>query len=120
WASPAKTSAAPPRSWARHAVIWFGWTSNCCANSASVFSPFKAANATLALKAALWFRRGRLLITSPVQQPYWLHSGQQSTYPDVQISRATSALDLQRLHETLCLGIVVWVTGRTHRAEQTC
>jgi hypothetical protein len=42
------------------------------------------------LKAALWFRRGRLLITSPVQQPYWLHSGQQSTYPDVQISRATS------------------------------
>jgi hypothetical protein len=44
----------------------------------------------LALKAALWFRRIRLLIMSPVPQPSWLHSGQQSTYPDIQISRATS------------------------------
>ena len=29
---------------------------------------------------------------SPVPQPSWLHSGQQSTYPDVQIPRATSNL----------------------------
>src|SRR6266487_3948638 len=34
--------------------------SNCCANSASVLSPFTAAKATLALKAGVWFRRGRL------------------------------------------------------------
>jgi hypothetical protein len=47
----------------------------------SVFSPFQAANATLALKAALWFRRGRLLIMSPVPQPKWLCLGQQSTTP---------------------------------------
>src|SRR6266542_6793398 len=34
--------------------------SNCCANSASVLSPFTAAKATFALKAGVWFRRGRL------------------------------------------------------------
>src|SRR3954447_20843703 len=43
------TSAALPTSCAFHAVIWFGCTSNCCANSASVFSPLMAANATFAL-----------------------------------------------------------------------
>ena len=37
-------------------------TSNCSANSASVFSPLTAANATFALKAGLWFRRGRLVM----------------------------------------------------------
>jgi hypothetical protein len=36
--------------------------SNCCANSASVFSPLTAAKATFALKAGVWFRRGRLVI----------------------------------------------------------
>ena len=41
-------------------VIWLGCTSNCCASSASVFSPFTAAKATFALKAGVWFRRGRL------------------------------------------------------------
>ena len=35
------------------------------ANSASVFSPFRAAKATFALKDAVWFRRGLLLIVSP-------------------------------------------------------
>lgn len=39
------------RNWLRHVVIWFGCTSNCCANSVSVFSPFTAASATFALKA---------------------------------------------------------------------
>jgi len=33
-----------------------------CVSSASVFSPFTAANATFAVNAGLWFRRGRLLI----------------------------------------------------------
>src|SRR3954469_22803099 len=46
-------------------MIWLGWTSNCWASSASVFSPLTAARATFALKAGVWFRRGRLLIVSP-------------------------------------------------------
>jgi hypothetical protein len=49
----AENPAAPSSNWARQAVIWFAWTSNCCASSASVFSPFKAANATFALNAGL-------------------------------------------------------------------
>src|SRR3954468_23793619 len=49
-----------------------------------------AASATLALKAGVWFRRGRLLIISPVQQPSWLLSGRNPTYPVVQIPQATS------------------------------
>src|SRR3954467_5513906 len=64
--------------------------SNCCANSASAFSPLTAANATFALNAGVWFRRGRLVMVSPVRHPYWPLSGRNSTYPDVQISRASS------------------------------
>src|SRR4051794_22380069 len=64
--------------------------SNCCANSASVLSPRTAARATFALKAGVWFRRGRLVIVSPGLQPFWLLSGRNSTYPDVQISWASS------------------------------
>src|SRR5207302_194124 len=45
---------------------------------------------TFALKAGVWFRRGRLLIISPVQQPSWLLSGRNPTYPVVQILQATS------------------------------
>jgi hypothetical protein len=41
-------------------LIWFGFRSNCVASSLIVLSPFKAANATFALKAGLWFRLGRL------------------------------------------------------------
>src|SRR5215211_3064298 len=88
--SDPNTSAAPSRSCAFHWVIWLGWTSNCWASSVRVFSPFTAARATLALKAGEWFRRGRLLIASPVRQPFWLWSGRNSTYPTVQISRASS------------------------------
>src|ERR1035441_2513900 len=49
-----------------HSVIWFGCTSNCCASSARVLSPLRAAKATFDLNAAVWFRRGRLLICSPL------------------------------------------------------
>src|SRR3954468_13658571 len=49
-----------------------------------------AAKATFALKAGVWFRRGRLVMVSPVRHAYWPLSGRNSTYPDVQISRASS------------------------------
>src|SRR5918994_180850 len=88
--SAPNTPAAPSRSWAFHWVIWLGCTSNCWASSARVFSPFTAARAPLALKAGEWFRRGLLLIVSPVRQPFWPRSGRNSTYPAVQISRASS------------------------------
>lgn len=55
-------------------------TSNCWDNSTSVCSPRMAASATFALKAGLWFRRGRLVVLSPVpaSKP---KSGRNSTYP---------------------------------------
>jgi hypothetical protein len=46
------------------------------------------------LNAGLWFRRGRLLICSPVMRPHWPPSGRKSTYPTVQVCQATS-LDLR-------------------------
>src|SRR3954454_14651582 len=66
--------------------------SNCCASSASVFSPLTAAKATFALKAGVWFRRGRLLIVSPALQPSWPRSGRDSTYPTC--SKTPSQLSL--------------------------
>src|ERR1019366_337551 len=66
FASPPKTPTAPSSNWLFHCVIWLACTSNCSANSDSVFSPLIAANATFALKVAVWFRRGRLLICSPL------------------------------------------------------
>src|ERR671910_558300 len=89
--SDPNTPAAPSSNCAFHWVIWFGWASNCCASSARVLSPLTAARATLALKAGEWFRRGLLLIASPDRQPLWLLSGRNSTYPAVQISRASSS-----------------------------
>src|SRR3546814_5767567 len=68
----------------------FGCTSYCCANSASVFSPFTAANATLALNAGLWFRRGRLLILPPARGQHGRCQTGNPLIPAVQISRATS------------------------------
>src|SRR5215212_8657625 len=85
-----KTPAAPSSSNAFQAVTWFGWTSNCCASSASVFSPLMAATATFALKAGLWFRRDRLVIVSPARGPSWPPSGRNSTYRPVRIRRASS------------------------------
>ena len=35
-------------------------------------------------------QRGLLLMVSPVRQPFWPRSGRISTYPAVQISRASS------------------------------
>src|SRR3954454_1704257 len=84
------TPAAPSSSSAFQAVIWFGWTSNCCASSASVFSPLMAAKATLALEAGLWFRRDRRVIVSPAREPSWPLSGRNSTYRPVRICRASS------------------------------
>jgi hypothetical protein len=50
-----------------------------------------AASATFALKAGVWFRRGRLVMVSPdslgTACPL---SGRNSTYPPVQISEASS------------------------------
>jgi len=51
-ASPPNTSDALATSWRFHSVIWLACTSKRCANSASVESPARAANATFALKAA--------------------------------------------------------------------
>src|SRR3954462_10993656 len=64
--------------------------SNCCANSASVLSPRTAARATFALKAGVWFRRGRFVMVSPVRHTSWPLSGRNSTYPAVQIFKASS------------------------------
>jgi hypothetical protein len=68
-----------------------GWTSNCSASSARVRSPLIAAIATFALKAGVWFRRGRLGMVSPDSQATaCLPSGRNSTYRPVQISEAGS------------------------------
>src|ERR1022692_4771690 len=63
--SSPKTPIAPSCNRVFQSVIWLGWTSNCCDNSARVLSPFSAARATFALKVALWFRRGRRVIVAP-------------------------------------------------------
>src|ERR1700726_1163979 len=53
-----------------------------------------AASATLALKAGVWFRRGRLLIVSPDSSGTACPlSGRNSTYRPVQISGTGSDLD---------------------------
>src|SRR5215471_10086823 len=86
-----KTSAAPPSSCAFQIVIWLGWTSNCSASCTIVRSPLIAARATFALKAGVWFRRGRLFMLSPDSQaPTCPLSGRNSTYRPVQNSGTTS------------------------------
>src|SRR5476651_1678874 len=84
------TPAAPSRSCAFQLVIWFGCTSNCCARSASVFSPLMAASATFALKTGVWFRRVRFVMLYPDPRRSSPPSGRKSTYPPVQISQDTS------------------------------
>src|SRR6266853_2644619 len=70
-----------------------GWMSKCSASCASVRSPLIAASATFALKAAVWFRRGRLFMVSPDLQAIACPlSGRNSTYRPVQISGAGSDL----------------------------
>ena len=73
--SAPKTPAAPSSTCVRHVEIWLARTSNCCARSASAFSPSIAASATRALNAALRSRRRRLPISSPVIRPPWPLSG---------------------------------------------
>src|ERR1700693_6277653 len=80
-----------------------------------------AASATLALKAGVWFRRGRLLIVSPdslgTACPL---SGRNSTYRPVQISAAGSASLTDRLPiDILNASSITTVTaGRTVRIGQ--
>jgi hypothetical protein len=89
FASPPKTPAAPSSYWLFHGVIWLACTSNCCANSVRGFSPSHAARATFALNAAVWFRRERLLMPSPVSGHLRPVQTRPSTFPWVQFSRAT-------------------------------
>src|SRR4030081_2721756 len=66
--------------------------SNCSASSATVRSPLIAARATFALKAGVWFRRGRLLIVSPDSRGNLARrQAENSTYRPVQILEASSA-----------------------------
>src|ERR1017187_6077758 len=65
FASLPKTPTAPSKRSLFHCVLWLAFTSNNCANSESVLSSLMAGKVTFALKTALWFRRGRLLICSP-------------------------------------------------------
>src|SRR5450631_4118774 len=88
--SAPKTPAAPSRSCDLQVVIWFGWTSNCSASSASVFSPLIAAKATFALKAGLWFRRGLFVMLSPVHGSLCRVQAEFPLIQVVQISRASS------------------------------
>jgi hypothetical protein len=60
--------AAPFSSCDFQIVIWLGCTSNCSASCAIVRSPLMAARATFALKAGVWFRRGRRFMVSPDSQ----------------------------------------------------
>jgi hypothetical protein len=47
-----------------------GGYQTCSASWAIVRSPLTAASATFALKAGVWFRRGRLFMISPVHGDY--------------------------------------------------
>ena len=94
FAAPPNTPEAPSRSCVRHWAIWFGCTSYCWASSASVFSPLMAATATFALKAGLWFRRGRLVMVAP--RSLGNHADLARTFhsaPLFKILRATSDAD---------------------------
>jgi hypothetical protein len=61
-----------------------------------------AASATFALKAGVWFRRGRLLMVSPGSQATaCLPLGRNSTYRPVQISGTGSFYNRRRPHKSL-------------------
>src|ERR1700739_4006731 len=71
-----------------------------------VRSPLTAARATFALKAGEWFRRGRLLMVSPVHGDYRCHQAEipliaLSTFPRPALSRAflLSAVGVNRTRE---------------------
>ena len=74
-----------------HSEIWFGCTSNCSANSASVLSPFNAAIATLALNPAAWFLLVLLiLLLLFCRVLHGFRLSKINTYPTVRICEATS------------------------------
>jgi hypothetical protein len=74
------------------------------------------------LKAGVWFRRGRLVIVSPGLQPFWLLSGRNSTYPVVQISRASSDLrmDFSWLAWISVTAGVISIVANAPKAWLTC
>ena len=87
-ASP-KTQLAPSRSWSRRCLIWFGCTSNSCANSLGVFSPLVARHRHFRLECRAMVParscfHGHLLVG------IMLRSGRFPTIQAVQISRTTS------------------------------
>src|SRR5664280_3647740 len=84
--SSPKTLAAPSCIRVFQSVIWLGWTSNCWASSARVLSPFRAAKATFALPAAVWFRRGRRVIVAP--RFCHLNGRQGTTFPLIPLSES--------------------------------
>jgi hypothetical protein len=95
-AAVANTSAARCNNSVFHCVIWFGWTSNRSASCTSVYSPFTAANATLALNAAEWLRRGRLMLSAPfISGAIIAAKCRAVTYTPVQIPGATSDIGLE-------------------------
>src|SRR5260370_5339529 len=80
-AAVANTSAARCSNSVFHLVIWFGLTSNRSASFTSVWSPFTAANATFALNAAEWLRRGPLILFSPFFNGSVLAPQKQALHP---------------------------------------
>jgi len=54
----AKDTGRPSSNWLFHCVIWFACTSNCCANSNSVFFTLSRLPKPLRLERSVWFRRG--------------------------------------------------------------
>jgi len=79
-AAVANTSAARCNNSLFHCVIWFGCTSNRSASCTSVWSPFTAANATFALNAAEWLRRGRFIFSAPFISGIMIAAKEQSRH----------------------------------------
>src|SRR6266446_5216263 len=66
------TPIAPSSNCVFHCTTWLACTSYFSASSASVLSPFSAANATFALNVAVWFLLG-LFITAPLSGNPFAH-----------------------------------------------
>jgi len=76
------------------------WTSKSCASSIRVFSPLIAPTATLALKAGLWFRRGRLVMVISSLAASCCCCTENPLIPAVQFSRTTSITEKHWLDAT--------------------
>jgi len=65
-----------------------------------------AASATFALKAGVWFRRGRLLVVSPDSRAIACQlSGRNSTYRRVQISGAGSVSHIKNTLDAAAINV---------------